>query len=183
MPQIPHARYADALASLARLGLVEFGRQSLVGGHYALLDADFQPNPDLYVGILWKRLVGTAVLNASLILNSKEDASKDVHAYAHCGRADGAANVVVVIVNISPSTFLFTSDLFRLGGKGWTLTGPFGFFSKSVALNGDALKSVSDAVSAKGAELTPAAPLRVPPYSIGFATFPIGKDHPLHGAC
>jgi len=53
MPQIPHARYADALASLARLGLVEFGRQSLVGGHYALLDADFQQIPASTLHCWW----------------------------------------------------------------------------------------------------------------------------------
>jgi hypothetical protein len=115
-----------------------------------------RPNPDLFVGVLWKRLVGDLVLNATVLVNSKEDASEDVRAYAHCGRAIGT--VAVVTVNVSPKAFVFTSELFRLGGTRWTLTGPDGVFSKSVDLNGRALTSVSDAVSANGAALGPSTP-------------------------
>merc|ERR1719469_1637980 len=49
--------YADALGGLARLGLKEFGRQALVGGNYAMLQmGSFEPNPDFYTAVLWKRL-------------------------------------------------------------------------------------------------------------------------------
>eukprot|EP00947_MAST-08B_sp_MAST-8B-sp1_P001024 g1024.t1 len=64
--------YLDALGSLARMGLVEHGRQALVGSHYGLLrDSDgsaasYMPRPDYWVLLAWKRLMGTAVLDLNI---------------------------------------------------------------------------------------------------------------------
>ena len=52
---------------LARLGLVEFGRQSLVGARYEILNqTTFAPNPDFYILLAWKKVMGTKVLDVSL---------------------------------------------------------------------------------------------------------------------
>ena len=52
--------YADALGGLARLGLAEFGRQSLAGAKYEILNqTTFAPNPDFYILLAWKKVMGT----------------------------------------------------------------------------------------------------------------------------
>jgi heparanase 1 len=73
--------YADALGGLARAGLVQFGRQALIGGNYGLLrtipktstkgasakgSSRFLPNPDYYTAVLWKRLMGQEVLKVDV---------------------------------------------------------------------------------------------------------------------
>lgn len=65
--------YMDALGGLARTGFQQFGRQALIGSHYGLLsnDGNFQPNPDLYTALAWKKLMGTRVLKITLTPTEK----------------------------------------------------------------------------------------------------------------
>lgn len=89
--------YADALGGLAKLGLAQFGRQALVGGNYGLLqEQTYEPNPDLYTAVTWKRLMGKEVLNVTVGLqdaspeapdvgsNNFSNATEVLHIYAHC---------------------------------------------------------------------------------------------------
>ena len=78
-----------------------FLRQTFTGANcsYCMVDDEFRPNPDFYAAVLWKRLVGRAVLGAS---------STDPHlrAYAHCAAAaeatgaGAARRVVLVLINL-----------------------------------------------------------------------------------
>jgi len=58
--------YADALGSMAQSGYRMACRQTLVGGHYSLTrwgpGGALQPNPDFFVALLWRRLMGARVL-------------------------------------------------------------------------------------------------------------------------
>ena len=107
--------YADALGALAAAGAPEFGRQSLAGGDYGLLDAarDYSPNPDYHVARLWTETMGRGVLRA---LSS----SDDVHAYAHCSPGGGAS---LALVNPGAAVDVDVG----LGGARdeWVLTGEF----------------------------------------------------------
>merc|ERR1711957_168723 len=78
--------FIDALSSLAKLGHFGFNRQSLVGGNYELLSTDsLEPNPDFWVAVLFSRLMGTRVLDTSMV----EGSDLDLHIFAHCGREPG----------------------------------------------------------------------------------------------
>lgn len=92
-------RWVSSLWWVAHMGLMaEAGqqvmvRQSLVGGDYALLSpvkGGYQPNPDYWVGVLWKQLMGTRVLSASV------DAEKFLLAFSHCSPDKNHINSVVV---------------------------------------------------------------------------------------
>ena len=61
-----------------------FARQALVGGNYGLLqEHTYEPNPDLYLAIVWKRLMGREVLNAT-VAAAVGDIGGELHVYAHC---------------------------------------------------------------------------------------------------
>ncbi|KAJ8602117.1 hypothetical protein CTAYLR_001616 [Chrysophaeum taylorii] len=80
--------YLDALGSAAALGVAEFGRQTLVGSHYGLLDNKFyDPNPDFWVATLWLRLMD----DAAIVARSLDD---DFHVYS--------APAALAFVNFSP---------------------------------------------------------------------------------
>lgn len=71
--------WLDKLGVAARDGVDVVARQSLYGGHYAMLDYNYDPNPDYWVAVLHKLLVGGRVLNATLA-----GTPDTVRLYAHC---------------------------------------------------------------------------------------------------
>ena len=100
--------YLPALGRLAQLNHKVFLRQDLVGAWYGLLRDKFTygrgqkavaPNPDYFSAVLFKRLMGTRVLNAS-------SSSSDVSVYAHCTAPAAAAPlgaVTLLVVNYRTS--------------------------------------------------------------------------------
>lgn len=149
--------YADALGALAAAGAPEFGRQSLAGGDYGLLDAarDYYPNPDYHVARLWTETMGRGVLRAF-------SSSDDVHAYAHCSPGGGAS---LALVNPGAAVDVDVG----LGGARaeWVLTGEF----RDVSLNGVAL----DVPEGDVPDLLPrtaTGPLALPARSVAFLRYP-----------
>ncbi|CAK9302898.1 unnamed protein product [Gordionus sp. m RMFG-2023] len=69
--------FLDKLGVCATHGIEVFMRQSLVNGRYALIGQDSVPNPDYWIAILFKRLVGPKVLpllsTHSKTVNNKEN--------------------------------------------------------------------------------------------------------------
>ncbi len=172
----------NELGTFARAGFSVYCRQTLLGGNYGLLDKDtLQPNPDFFNYLLFKRLMGTAVLD----INSS---ANDVTAYAHCTRAGavpgqepGAVTVLLVNFNADNEAHVATlkvgdQDLLAAPRLDYTLTSglPGALNGTFPNLNGKPLK-----VSAKG--VYPALPplevksgeaLVLPPTSYGFYVFP-----------
>jgi len=81
--------YADELGLRSRFGFVQHQRQDFIGGHYGLVDSPdsrralsaTQPlilRPDFWINFMWKRTIGTNVLNITT-------SSKMVRAYAFSG--------------------------------------------------------------------------------------------------
>eukprot|EP00935_MAST-01C_sp_MAST-1C-sp1_P000367 g367.t1 len=121
--------YADALGGLARAGLVEFGRQALLGSNYGLLRAvpksanslaraapAFEPNPDFFTAVLWQRLMGQEVLQVDLT-GGGADVQNNLHVYAHCSstaengsapertsRRSSSATVTLLFINVAAET-------------------------------------------------------------------------------
>ncbi|CAN1839785.1 Heparanase-like protein 1 [Linum perenne] len=89
--------YLDQLGLAATYNTKVYCRQTLVGGHYSLLNTTtFVPNPDYYSALLWHRLMGKTVLDVT------STASPYLRYYAHCSK--GRQGITVLLINLSNST-------------------------------------------------------------------------------
>eukprot|EP01116_Phalansterium_solitarium_P007948 TRINITY_DN2103_c0_g1_i1.p1 TRINITY_DN2103_c0_g1~~TRINITY_DN2103_c0_g1_i1.p1 ORF type:complete len:501 (+),score=113.45 TRINITY_DN2103_c0_g1_i1:1643-3145(+) len=105
--------YIDQSSQLAAHGHKAFCRQTLVGGWYGLLNwTNFEPNPDYFTALLFKRLMGGRVLPTSVAASSPQ-----LRAYAQCsGLTSGG--VTVAIINLSDSVAFTTAfEGFDVGPK------------------------------------------------------------------
>jgi hypothetical protein len=90
-------RYVDQLGRLARQDVSIAFHNTLAASDYALIDdVTWQPRPNYWAALLWRRLMGSVVLNGG-------SNQGDVHVYAHCLR-DQPGGVAVVAINLSRST-------------------------------------------------------------------------------
>src|SRR5207244_10581176 len=72
-------RYLDQLGRLARQGVQVVAHNTLVASDYGLLEErSLRPRPNYWAALLWRRLMGTTVLDAG--------AHHGTHIYAHCRR-------------------------------------------------------------------------------------------------
>jgi heparanase 1 len=88
--------WLDQLGLLARRGHPVSVRQTLSGSDYGMLDDEtLEPRPDYWASLLWRRTMGTSVLDA---------ASDDplLRAWAHCSVHGGGA-VSVLLLNLHPT--------------------------------------------------------------------------------
>ena len=97
-----------------------FCRQTLLGGNYELLDHNtYEPNPDFYAALLWRRLMGVKVLDVDLHRHPRSGSgsgsgseSEMVRAYASCtprgktaeARRKSEGSVTLLLLNLSPNT-------------------------------------------------------------------------------
>jgi hypothetical protein len=156
-------RYLNQLGALARRNVQVVAHNTLAASDYALLDEDtLTPRPDYWAALLWRRLMGTTVLDPG--------ASKPpVYLYAHCLRNQPGGVALLAInadrnaaheidIPIASERFVLTSD---------NLT------SSQVSLNG-----VDLALDSKGnlpvltGTPTPAGQATLAPTSITFFALP-----------
>jgi hypothetical protein len=132
----------DRLGAAARSGQSLVVRQALVGADYGLLDeVTFDPRPDYYISLLWKKLMGRAVLEARA-----DGASDFMRLYAHCGRAPGS--IVLLALNVHPSRAMkIAIESMAPGSKRYELTAP-ALTSREVLLNGHTLSDRDGASAA-----------------------------------
>eukprot|EP00479_Gromia_sphaerica_P001995 TRINITY_DN12354_c0_g1_i1.p1 TRINITY_DN12354_c0_g1~~TRINITY_DN12354_c0_g1_i1.p1 ORF type:complete len:155 (-),score=19.88 TRINITY_DN12354_c0_g1_i1:22-486(-) len=89
--------WLNTLGSAAQNGHQSFCRQSLLGGNSALLDtATFEPNPDYYSSLLFKRLMGKEVFSTEI-----DKSTPQLRVYAHCERRDSKETngITLMIIN------------------------------------------------------------------------------------
>lgn len=153
-------RYLDQLGRLARAGVQVVMHNTLAASDYGLLDeTTFRPRPNYWAALLWHRLMGTTVLEASMV------STRAVYAYAHCHpTTKGAASVL--LINTS-----------RHGSHALTLAAPADRYtlrarrlqSAHVQLNGTTLAlTESDDLPRLAPQAAPAGRIRLPPASITF---------------
>lgn len=85
-------RYLDQLGRLARAGVQVVMHNTLAASDYGLLDERTHlPRPNYWAALLWRRLMGTSVLDAGVTVQP------GLHVYAHCARdmPDGVALLVI----------------------------------------------------------------------------------------
>src|SRR5262249_16610775 len=136
-------------------------RQSLTGASYGLLDEpSLEPRPDYYTSVLWKRLMGTRVLDVMRPTNP------NVRAYAHCAAGDTPGAVAVGLINLTPAPVRVGLDLD--GEKDvWTLDAT-SLDSPDVRLNGAPLAVNDDGTLPAMAPMAAQGALTLPMYSVSF---------------
>jgi heparanase 1 len=133
--------WLDQLGRTARRGQPVIVRQTLSGSNYGMIDdSDLTPNPDYWNSVLWKRLMGSAVLKAK---TSGENPF--VRAYAHCTPGK-CGSVTLLLLNVSPdikATIILDNALNKTGATIWRLTGPR-LTGRELRLNGNPLEMQGD---------------------------------------
>lgn len=87
-------RFIDQLARLARRGVSVVFHNTLASSEYGLLDQNtFMPRPNYWAALLWRRLMGSTVLDAGPL-------QPDLHIYAHCLRGH-PRGVALLAINLS----------------------------------------------------------------------------------
>lgn len=94
--------WLDALGNTAAHGHQRFLRETLAGGWYGMVNlTSMQVYPDYYAALLFTRLMGPTVLNASITQSPMPDPKAPVRVYAHCHRSHG---LTVLLINLSNET-------------------------------------------------------------------------------
>jgi heparanase 1 len=86
-------RYLDQLGRLAKAGVQVVMHNTLAASDYGLLDErTLQPRPNYWGAWLWRRLMGTTVLDAGV------PSQAGLHVYAHC-QSGTPGGVVLLVIN------------------------------------------------------------------------------------
>ncbi|MHC2336224.1 glycosyl hydrolase family 79 N-terminal domain-containing protein [Bradyrhizobium sp. USDA 4454] len=86
-------RYLDQLGRLAKAGVQVVMHNTLAASDYGLLDErSHVPRPNYWAALLWRRLMGTTVLDAGI------PAQPGFHVYAHCAR-DMPDTIALLVIN------------------------------------------------------------------------------------
>jgi hypothetical protein len=86
-------RYLDQLGRLAKAGVQVVMHNTLAASDYGLLDeTTLTPRPNYWGALLWRRLMGTAVLESGVQIGH------GLHVYAHCQRGT-AGGVTLLFIN------------------------------------------------------------------------------------
>ena len=153
-------RYLDQLGRLAKAGVQVVMHNTLAGSDYGLLDEEtFRPRPNYWAALLWHRLMGTTVLDASMA------STRAIHAYAHCHPTmKGAASALLTNTSQHGSrtvTLAARAERYTLRARRLQ--------SASVQLNGTTLALTdSDDLPHLAPRVAPAGQIRLPPASITF---------------
>ncbi|PLK26624.1 hypothetical protein [Novosphingobium sp. TH158] len=156
-------RYVDQLGRLARQDVSIVFHNTLAASDYALIDdRTWQPRPNYWAALLWRRLMGEVVLDAG-------EQKGDLHVYAHCQKGK-RGGVTLVAVNLSTTAAAYL-HLHRPSQR-YTLTAPE-LESTSVRLNGRALAlSANDRLPALRGQSVKPGNIALPPASITYLAVP-----------
>ncbi|HEU0081906.1 MAG TPA: hypothetical protein VFQ87_03465, partial [Bradyrhizobium sp.] len=161
-------RYLDQLGRLAKAGVQVVMHNTLAASDYGLLDeTTLTPRPNYWGALLWRRLMGTTVLDSGVPVE------QGLHVYAHC-RRDAPGGVTLLIINTDP--IASRSITLRSASQRYTLDAAT-LRSTIVRLNGTAL-ALDDKDELPSIESLPAAPgiLTFAPATITFLTIAASND-------
>ncbi|MDD2243128.1 MAG: hypothetical protein VB024_02180 [Dysgonamonadaceae bacterium] len=155
-------RYLYQMGSLAQKGVDVIFHNTLVASEYSLIDQDTHiPNPNYWMALLWNRLMGTQVYNAS-------SSSEGVYLFAH-NTKDDDSKITFLVINISNENKIITAPE---GVEVYALTAE-NLDSREVMLNGTKLALTTNnelpetkGVAAENGQIT------IAPQSIAYITVP-----------
>lgn len=161
-------RFLNQLGTLAQAGVQVVMHNTLASSDYGLLDSNtFDPRPDYWAALLWKRTMGSVVLDPGV---PKDGA---VRLYAHCmnGKMSGVA-----ILALNTDTKDAHTLTIPVSAERYTLTAP-DLTSTAVLLNGVELRAASDGtVPAIHGELVAQGDVHLAPASVTLLTFPAARN-------
>ena len=153
-------RYLDQLGRLARQEVDVVFHNTLVASDYGLLNEDtFAPKPNYWGALLWRRLLGTTVLDSGVPI------AEGRHVYAQCLRGVPGG---VAILAINNSRSQATTIELPTAAERYTLSAP-SLEATGVLLNGQELKlGPDDALPALQGQAIGAGKIELAPHSITF---------------
>jgi heparanase len=161
-------RYLNQLGALAKRGVQVHMHNTLAASDYGLLDEKtYEPRPNYWAALLWRRLMGTTVLDAG------PSPAATLHLYAHClaGHRGGVSLLAINTDTANAQTLELAADAER-----YTLTA-HSLMDKQVLLNDVELKlGDNDSLPSLRGAATHAGAVNVPPASITFFAFPPAKN-------
>ncbi|MEH2523238.1 MULTISPECIES: hypothetical protein [unclassified Bradyrhizobium] len=151
-------RYLDQLGRLARAGVHMVAHNTLAASDYGLLDEKtLRPRPSYWAALLWRKLMGTIVLDAGV--------HEGMHLYAHCRR--GVRGTVTLLAINTDRTNAVTLRL-PVASERYTLSAD-DLQSAEVKLNGTALELGSnDELPRLAAVTSPLGSVEIGPATITF---------------
>lgn len=159
-------RFIDQQGRLARGGLSVIVNANLVGGDYGMIDGDsFEPRPNYWAALLWRRLMGTQVLDAGAL-------QPGLHLYAHCQRGN-RGGVTILAINLQKE-----AAAIRVKGHAnlYALTATE-LRSRGVLLNGHALAlGRGNAIPALSPQPVGGNTVNLAPTSINFVVLPNARN-------
>jgi hypothetical protein len=157
-------RYLNQLGILAKKGVQVHLHNTLAASDYGLLDQKtFEPRPDYWAGLVWRKLMGATVLDAG------QSPSENLHLYAQCLRGKPGG---VTLLAINADKTAAQTMAIPTGAERYTLTSA-DLLSSSVELNGSELKlGTGDALPKLVGQKVPAGQVTFAPASITFLAFP-----------
>ncbi|XP_044536662.1 heparanase [Gracilinanus agilis] len=167
--------WLDKLGLSAKMGIEVVMRQVFFGvGSYHLVDENFDPLPDYWLSLVFKQLVGTKVLTASV----KSPDKKKLRLYLHCTNNKNPkykeGDLTLYALNLHNDTkYLQLPPHLKDKRVEKYIFQPSGYknlLSQSVKLNGHILKMVDDKILPEliGKPLCLGCTLTLPPLSYGF---------------
>jgi len=159
-------RYLDQLGRLARAGVQVVAHNTLAASDYGLLDEKtLRPRPNYWAALLWRRLMGTTVLDAGV--------HSGTHLYAHCRRGvRGAVTLLAINTDRTASAILrlpVTSERYTLSADHLQSAG--------AKLNGTALElGPNDDLPQFAAVTSPPGSVEIGPATITFLTVGDAKN-------
>ena len=159
-------RYLDQLGRLAKAGVQMVAHNTLAASDYGLLDEKtLRPRPNYWAALLWRRLMGTIVLDAGV--------HNGMHLYAHCRRGvRGAVTLLAINTDRTTAATLrlpVTSERYTLSADDLQ--------SAEVKLNGTALElGPNDDLPRFAAVTSPPGSVEIGPATITFLTVGDAKN-------
>ena len=161
-------RYLDQLGRLAAAGVQVVMHNTLAASDYGLLDErTFAPRPNYWGALLWRRLMGSGVLESGVAPQA------GFHVYAHCQRGThGGVGVLVINSDAHASRTLMVP----IASERYTLDAPE-LRESTVRLNGQALQlTVNDDLPRITGEQTPSGAVTFAPLTITFLALPAAAN-------
>jgi hypothetical protein len=157
-------RYLDQLGRMARHGVQVVMHNTLAASDYGLLDErNFAPRPDYWAALLWRRLMGTTVLDPGT------SSASGLYLYAHC-LADRTGGLALLAINTDRA--VSTTLELPVAANRYALTAEH-LTDASLRLNGHALKlGAHDELPPLEADPIPPGRLDLAPASITFLAIP-----------
>lgn len=155
-------RYLDAHARLAKQGLDAMITHALISGSNGVIDErSFMPNADYWAALMWRRLMGTRILDAGPV-------QPGFHVYAHCQRGvRGGVTLLAINLQNKPEEITASGPL-----DVYALTSPE-LQSRTVLLNGVPLEiGADDTVPETPGRRETSGTVTVAPTSIAFIALP-----------